>query len=212
MVALREAMSWLSQESLEKSNIHTDSQSYLKALAALQSNSTISRETLNIWSSSKTEVVISWVKGHLGVLGNEVADQLERQGTYGSTLNINIDLPKSCLKKISKSVSLKSGRINGTFRKLDGEPSFSYFKSLNEPHSTQEPTNSSQKMGRSRPISTGSVYVHTIDAFAVLKVIQTTTQQSAQRQKPFISRSPVLKSFGRGVKLLSKTKDLFHDS
>ncbi|GBO34209.1 hypothetical protein AVEN_142208-1 [Araneus ventricosus] len=30
------------------------------------------------------------------------------------------------------------------------------------------------------PVFTGSVYVHTIDAFAVLKVIQTTTQQSTQ--------------------------------
>ncbi|GBN72161.1 Uncharacterized protein K02A2.6 [Araneus ventricosus] len=86
------------------------------------------------------------VKGDLGVLGNEVADQLARQGTHGSTLNIN--LPKSCLKKISKSVPLKSGRIDGTFRKRVGEPSFSYLKStLIESHSTQEPTNSSQDMG-----------------------------------------------------------------
>ncbi|GBL72933.1 hypothetical protein AVEN_45185-1 [Araneus ventricosus] len=100
--------------------------------------------------SLKTEVVISWVRGHSGVQGNEVADQLTRQGTHGSTLNINIDLPKSCPKKISKSVPLKCGWIDGTFRKQDGEPSFSYLKStLIEPHSTQEPTNSSQDIGRS---------------------------------------------------------------
>ncbi|GBL91922.1 hypothetical protein AVEN_172822-1 [Araneus ventricosus] len=146
MVALREAMRWLSEESLVKCTIHADSQSSLKALAALQPNSTIALEILNIWSSLNTEVVISWVKGDLGVLGNEVADQLARQGTHGSTLNIN--LPKSCLKKISKSVPLKSGRIDGTFRKRVSEPSFLYLKStLIEPHSTQEPTNSSQDMG-----------------------------------------------------------------
>ncbi|GBM95679.1 hypothetical protein AVEN_40185-1 [Araneus ventricosus] len=84
MVTLREAMRWLSQESLAKCTIHTDSQSSLKALAALQPNSTISREILNIWSSLKTEVVISWIEGHSVVLGNEVADQLARQDTHGS--------------------------------------------------------------------------------------------------------------------------------
>ncbi|GBN88949.1 hypothetical protein AVEN_142207-1 [Araneus ventricosus] len=50
------------------------------------------------------------------------------QGNQLGTLNINIDLPKSCLKKISKSVPLKSGRIYGTFRKRDGDPSFSYLE------------------------------------------------------------------------------------
>ncbi|GBM03914.1 hypothetical protein AVEN_185409-1 [Araneus ventricosus] len=103
-------MRWLSQEYLAKCTIHTDSQSSLKVLAALQQNSTISREILNIWSSLTTEVAISWIdrNRYSGVLGNEVPDQLARQGTHGSTLNItsHIDLPKSCLKKISKSVSL----------------------------------------------------------------------------------------------------------
>ncbi|GBO12126.1 hypothetical protein AVEN_86029-1 [Araneus ventricosus] len=52
--------------------------------------------------SLKTEVFISWVIGHSGVLGNQVADQLVGQGTHGTTLNINIDLPKSCPKKSQK--------------------------------------------------------------------------------------------------------------
>ncbi|GBL83039.1 hypothetical protein AVEN_165273-1 [Araneus ventricosus] len=69
MVALREAMRWLSQEYLAKCTIPTDCQSSLKVLAALQPNSTNCLEILNIWSSLTTEVVISWVKGHSGVLG-----------------------------------------------------------------------------------------------------------------------------------------------
>ncbi|GBN41667.1 hypothetical protein AVEN_90344-1 [Araneus ventricosus] len=102
MAALREAMCWLSQESLAKCIIHTDSQSSLKPLAALQPNSTIAREILNIWSSLTTKVVISWVKGHSRPLENEVADQFARQGAHASTLNINIDLLKHCLKKPQK--------------------------------------------------------------------------------------------------------------
>ncbi|GBM66505.1 hypothetical protein AVEN_23771-1 [Araneus ventricosus] len=47
MVAFREAMLWLSQESLPRCTIRTDSQSSLKALAALQPNSTIAREAYN---------------------------------------------------------------------------------------------------------------------------------------------------------------------
>ncbi|GBN98154.1 hypothetical protein AVEN_32425-1 [Araneus ventricosus] len=85
MVALREAMRWLSQESLARCTIHSDSQSFLKALAALQPNSTIAREIQSTWSSLKIEVGISCVKGLSGVLGNEVADQCARQGTHGST-------------------------------------------------------------------------------------------------------------------------------
>ncbi|GBN89216.1 hypothetical protein AVEN_156776-2-1, partial [Araneus ventricosus] len=65
----------------------------------------IAREILNIWSSLTIEVVISWVKGHSGVLGNEVADQSARQATHGSSLKIKIDLPKSCLKKFLKKCS-----------------------------------------------------------------------------------------------------------
>ncbi|CAL1267436.1 unnamed protein product [Larinioides sclopetarius] len=131
MVALIEAMRWLSQESLVKCTIHTDSQSSLKALAALQPNSPIAREILNISNTLTTEVTISWVKGHSGVLGNEIADQLARQGTVlwtvlSSSILISLNLT---LKRISKNVPLKSGKIGGTSRKRGDGPSSSFLKS-----------------------------------------------------------------------------------
>ncbi|GBL81379.1 hypothetical protein AVEN_143678-1 [Araneus ventricosus] len=105
MLALRVAMRWLYQESLAKCTIHTDSPSSLQALAALQPISTIVLEILNIWSFLTTEVVIFWVKEHYGVLGNGVADQLARQVTHGSIVIININLPKTWLKKCQKVFS-----------------------------------------------------------------------------------------------------------
>ncbi|GBM09521.1 hypothetical protein AVEN_100431-1 [Araneus ventricosus] len=137
MVAMREAMRWLSEVSLAKCTNQTDSQPSLKALAALQPNSAIAPEILDIWISLTIEVLISWVKRHSGDRGN----------------------------------LLETGRRTFLFVLL--------FNILIEPHSTQVPTNSSQDMGLSRPIFTSSVYVHTVDMFAGLKVIQTITQQSA---------------------------------
>ncbi|GBN94151.1 hypothetical protein AVEN_19066-1 [Araneus ventricosus] len=86
MVELSKAMHWLSQESL--------------AAALFMEIVNRSCKLLRFFSRSQslTGNRISWVKGHSDVLGNEVADQLVKQATDGSTVHIHIALPKYCLK------------------------------------------------------------------------------------------------------------------
>ncbi|GBL63443.1 hypothetical protein AVEN_28489-1 [Araneus ventricosus] len=67
--------------------------------------SVLVHEKGNIPNTQEKSIYL-YFKGHSGVLGNKVAEQLVRQSTHGSTLNINIEFPKCCLKKNLKKCSL----------------------------------------------------------------------------------------------------------
>ncbi|GBO27185.1 hypothetical protein AVEN_43017-1 [Araneus ventricosus] len=114
---------------------------------------------------------------------------------------------------MSKCVPLKSGRIDGSFRKK-GRRTFLFVPQVN--------INRASFKSRTNQFITGpGPFVTCLHRFGLCSHDRCVCGAKGDRNhyvtvcpvtKRFHSRSPVLKIFRRGVKILSKTKDPWHDS
>ena len=85
-------------------SIYTDSQAAIKALQNPKINSAL---TLKCWQaleeiSTANQVNVTWVPGHSGIIGNERADELAKQGALTSTELIPeplVGIPPSIVKR-----------------------------------------------------------------------------------------------------------------
>lgn len=64
-------------------NVYSDSQATLKALQSHCFTSKLLIECLQVINelSEKNEIVIHWVPGHNGIIGNEIADDMAKTGS-----------------------------------------------------------------------------------------------------------------------------------
>ena len=83
-------------------NILTDSQATIQALAAQTLDSeTVKQCCDNLNTLSETvKVTISWIKAHVQHMGNELADQLAKEGAQSDDPPAMDRYTKSCLKNL----------------------------------------------------------------------------------------------------------------
>ncbi|GBM47302.1 hypothetical protein AVEN_172245-1 [Araneus ventricosus] len=103
ILALKEAIEW-SNTANEEVNIWSDSESSLQALKLFYVKSKIIQEAQMVLLGN-ARINFDWVKAHIGIKGNEIADTLAKEATMDG-IPASLPLPKSFLKKQLLQLSL----------------------------------------------------------------------------------------------------------
>ena len=94
--------------------IFTDSLSSLQALDSNNCDHPFIQDILKLFNdclSVNKKVVLPWLPSHVGIKGNEEADELAKQALNFNVLNLKV--PYTDLKVNVNSVFNKSGKLNG---------------------------------------------------------------------------------------------------
>lgn len=108
MVAIDQAIDWASPHPESPVAIFSDSRSSLQALQSLtQRNKLIQNIQLKLINNK--HIMLIWVRGHSGVLGNEIADGLAKEATRCPDVDLSlVKLPISHVKSLLTSEALFS--------------------------------------------------------------------------------------------------------
>ncbi|GBN58416.1 hypothetical protein AVEN_758-1, partial [Araneus ventricosus] len=101
MAAIRHAANWAAKNNY-KINIHTDSLSSIMALKSAHSRSQFVNNSKQDLYLAKNLVGLSWVKAHVGIPGNEWADQQAKQAICSGE-ELDIPAPRSYLNRKVKA-------------------------------------------------------------------------------------------------------------
>ncbi|GBN29328.1 Retrovirus-related Pol polyprotein from type-1 retrotransposable element R1 [Araneus ventricosus] len=105
LTAIRYAANWAVSNNI-KINIYTDSLSSIMALKSAHSRSQLVNNTKQDLSTTRGLVGLSWVKAHVGIPGNEWADQQAKQAiSIGEELDI--PAPRSYLNRKIKAYLIR---------------------------------------------------------------------------------------------------------
>uniref|UniRef100_A0A6M2DNA1 Putative rna-directed dna polymerase from mobile element jockey-like isoform x2 n=1 Tax=Xenopsylla cheopis TaxID=163159 RepID=A0A6M2DNA1_XENCH len=125
LMAVNLAIDYIIQENVNKSIILIDSMSVVNAINTPKMNgNSLLYNTINKIERSKMEgrqIHIVWIRGHEGIVGNDIADELAKQASesQSSTMKIPIMDLKSVIKikgleqwqRIYEHISKKKGRV-----------------------------------------------------------------------------------------------------
>ncbi|GBM61980.1 hypothetical protein AVEN_13141-1 [Araneus ventricosus] len=101
MAAIRHAANWAAKNNY-KINIHTDSLSSIMALKSAHSRSQFVNNSKKDLYLAKNLVGLSWVKAHVGIPGNEWADQQAKKAICSGE-ELDIPAPRSYLNRKVKA-------------------------------------------------------------------------------------------------------------
>ncbi|GBL94161.1 hypothetical protein AVEN_163492-1 [Araneus ventricosus] len=103
-LALKEAIAWASGQK-GRAKLWCGSEIALKAIISPNSRNSIILE-IQMSLQNNPNIEVGWVKAHIDISGNEVAEELAKKATKEGP-KFEIPAPKSYLKKLLKTVSLQ---------------------------------------------------------------------------------------------------------
>ncbi|GBN30732.1 hypothetical protein AVEN_233292-1 [Araneus ventricosus] len=103
MLTLKAAIEWANTAN-EDVNIWSDSESSLQALKSFNIKSKITQEA-HMTLLENARIRLGWVKAHIGIKDNEIADTLAKEATTDG-IPVSIPFPKIFLKKQLLQLSL----------------------------------------------------------------------------------------------------------
>ncbi|GBN63173.1 hypothetical protein AVEN_9941-1, partial [Araneus ventricosus] len=108
MLALQAAIEWANTAN-EEVNIWNDSESSLQALKSFYVTSKIIQEAqMTLLGNAK--IRLGWIKAHIGIKGNEIADTLAKEATTDG-IPASLPFPKSYLKNQLQQPSLSRWQV-----------------------------------------------------------------------------------------------------
>lgn len=133
MEAIHKALEWSTQCNHQKITIATDSQSSIKAIAKfIQRNPKIQeiQQRLKTLAENQKFVQFQWVKAHIGIEGNERADQLAKEASRQSP-SVNTLTPPSWLKRLAHRQALREWQDEWDTDST-GRRTYSFFPKVSE--------------------------------------------------------------------------------
>nr|XP_042901039.1 uncharacterized protein LOC122269890 [Parasteatoda tepidariorum] len=105
LLAIKSALQWLQNNNITEATIYSDSLSSLQALADPQPTSDIIETTKLLW---RQNIKLNWVKAHVGIQGNEEADEAAKMAIGLDTVELQgLRTPKQVKSKLRDSILIK---------------------------------------------------------------------------------------------------------
>ncbi|GBN91955.1 hypothetical protein AVEN_103955-1 [Araneus ventricosus] len=125
VTAIKQALLWKqSQRPSTHCHLFTDSMSSLKALQKFKPNNNLVEEIQGLLDGTTS---LHWVKAHIGVVGNEVADKAAKDASTRPTTDIHLGIPERSFKTHIRSLLLKEWQERWNRNDAKGRYTFSIF-------------------------------------------------------------------------------------
>ena len=129
LLAILSATHWCIEQDLD-AKIHCDSQAAINAVCSRNTSDSLALKIQKSIQNSTTHICITWVKAHVGILGNELADSLAKKATENVSIDYEL-IPTSHGLKIAK-IKLNKDWDERWTTSIKGRTTASFFPTIND--------------------------------------------------------------------------------